>query len=277
MPVDARKEMMEILRAHPDFGTTFKPPESVTQPEAMERWQIGVAGCWPDIVSGTDQERPTWHYELGASMVVGNITPDERPGPLPESATMDTQELFVSQAAVLALRTYRDETKPKSERAIALCWVLHLFADGHQPCHAGSCYAPVFEGHDRGANSIKLAGGGNLHAAWDRLLGGDAKANDVRRRVAEIGLIPSDDPGLPKEFPDNWLAPKRWIAESRELAQTHVYTDEVLQPIRAASRDLTEGLPELKLSEEYFGNAARIATRRAWQAGLRLALVLGEH
>ncbi len=48
--------------------------------------------------------------------------------------------------------------------------------------------AGVPEG-DRGANAIRLVGGGNLHATWDRLLGDRASPNEVRRRVVELGEI----------------------------------------------------------------------------------------
>lgn len=206
-------------------------------------------------------------------MVIGNVEPDDPPGPLPADATMDTKDLHIGQAAFLSLKVLGDESKPKSERAVALCWLLHLVADGHQPLHAGSLYAPVFNVHDRGGNSIKLVGGGNLHAAWDRLLGSSATANDVRRRVAELGNVRDELQGQADDNGMQWCGPSQWLAESREAAQRYAYTDEVLTPVRAASRDGGK-LEPIKLSDGYFERAGDVARERAKLAGYRLALLL---
>ncbi|WP_436717446.1 S1/P1 nuclease [Roseiconus lacunae] len=268
MSEDTRAEAMGILSHHPDFNTTFKPPSNVTQQANIERWQIGVAGCWPDIIRRSDEDRPKWHYQLGATLVIDDAEADEPPGPLPIDATMDTKDLHIFQALELALKVYRDEAQPKADRAIALCWICHLVGDSHQPCHVGSLYAPCFRGGDRGANSIRLVGGGNLHSAWDRLLGSRATANDVRRRVAELELTPLSI------TPTTRVAPtKVWQKEARDFAKENVYTNEVLAPVRGASRN-GERLPNLQLSDEYFSAAGRIAKMQAAVAGHRLASLL---
>ncbi|WP_436715074.1 S1/P1 nuclease [Roseiconus lacunae] len=262
---EVRSEVIEILSHHPDFQTRFTPGD--------ERWQIGVAGTWPDLIRRSPEDRPQWHYQLGANMVVGNVTPDEPPGPLPPTATMDTKDLYIVQAIKLAFRVYADETKPKSERAIALCWLCHLVGDSHQPCHAGSLYAPCFNGHDRGANSIRLSGGGNLHSAWDRLLGSRATANDVRRRVAQLEIDEAAMDRNAQEIGSRYVEPLLWIEESREAAQRYVYTPDVLVPVRAASRDGGR-LDTLRLHESYFEDAGQVARERAKFAAHRLAIVL---
>ncbi|MEO1617809.1 MAG: S1/P1 nuclease [Planctomycetota bacterium] len=276
MDSESRSKMMEILSHHPDFETTFKPPANVTTKAGIEKWQIGVAGCWPDIIRRTDEDRPTWHYELGATLVIGNVEVDDRPGPLPADATMDTQELYLSQAVELALKTYRDESVAKADRAIALCWILHLYADGHQPCHAGSLYAPCFDGHDRGANSIRFTDRGNLHSAWDGLLGRRATASDVLRRVAKLGNPLVVLRTVADEAGPDWLTPSVWLTESRKFGLSHVYTDEVRRPVIAASRGLTDGLPKFNLSEEYFQAAGKVARERVKYSATRLAIVLGK-
>lgn len=68
-----------------------------------------------------------------------------------------------------------------------MCWLSHLVADSHQPCHAGSLYVEkVFPEGDRGANSIPVKQGSNMHALWDGLLGQNYNASDIRRRIVEI-------------------------------------------------------------------------------------------
>ncbi|MCS7469555.1 hypothetical protein NZK35_23125 [Stieleria sp. ICT_E10.1] len=185
-----------------------------------------------------------------------------------------TEDLCIGQAATLCVRVFRDESQPKSERAVALCWILHLFADGHQPCHAGSLYAPCFDDGDRGANGIRLGGGGNLHAAWDRLLGNRASAGDVRRRVAELGDVRSKLASEAKQGGEKWLLPETWLTESREYGRSHVYTDEVTGPVIAASRGATARLPKLKLSADYFVAEGKVARMQAKRAAYRVASVL---
>ena len=67
-------------------------------------------------------------------------------------------------AAVLS-----NASAPAPARAIALCWVLHLVGDIHQPLHTGSLYtASLFETGDRGGNAIRIDDS-NLHSCWERL------------------------------------------------------------------------------------------------------------
>lgn len=270
-----QREIMDVLRKHPQFDLHFRPPAGVTDRGSVERWQIGIAGCWPDIIRDTDYDRPTWHYELGASVVIGNVRPPSSPGPLPRGATMATQDLYLSQAVALCLDTFRDTSTADADRAVALCWLLHLFADGHQPCHAGSLYAPAFKDGDRGGNSIRLADGSNLHATWDKLLGNYPSANEVRGRVAALGEIRNTMMAeYRKSGEGDWLRPQTWLMESREASKAFVYTDEVTGPVIAASRGITNKVGPIKLSPAYYKAAGELAQYRIKQAGFRVGAVL---
>ncbi len=276
LSVQDRETVMDIIAAHPDFNRYFKPPQGMVDAGSIDRWRIGVAGCWPDIIRGSEEDRPSWHYQLGANYVIGNVRTPQKPGPLPKQATMATTDLYIAQAVELCERVFADVSRPKSERAIALCWLLHLYADGHQPCHAGSLYAPAMPDGDRGANFLKLQDGGNLHAAWDRLLGDEADANDVRRRVVEFGDVKAKmrEEAMAAGV-DHWLKTSTWLDESVQLAHTHLYTDEVTGPVIAASRRLTERVEPLNLSDAYFRAAGKAARHRIQQAGVRVAIVIG--
>lgn len=273
--VQDQAEVTELLTHMPEFEKYFAAPDGVRNQGSIDRWRIGVAGNWPDLIRGTDLDRPTWHYELGASRVLGNVKPDRPPGPLPTGATLDTQKLYLSQATELCRRILADRDQSQPDRAVALCWLLHLYADGHQPCHAGSLYAPAFKGGDRGANRIELRDGGNLHRTWDQLLGNQATANEVRRRVADLGDVKRQImPSIRGVNLNTWLEPGTWIQESKVLAQKHVYTDEILTPVIAASRGLTQGVPKLSLSKSYYQAAGQIARQRAMEAGFRVGVVI---
>ncbi len=70
---ERKAELLRILKEHPRFAEDFKVPANVKN---AEHWLIGRAGYWPDVVrSGTGKpyHRSTWHYQLGASDVIGNV------------------------------------------------------------------------------------------------------------------------------------------------------------------------------------------------------------
>ena len=190
---EEQNELIELLKHHPRFEQDFTIPDSIQGDQrAIHRWWIGVAGEWPDLIRGNEKyDRPTWHYQLGASVVIGDVEVPEDPGPLPDDATMETRELYIVQAIELCKKVLHDESQPKADRALAICWLAHLVADAHQPCHAGSLYSPkAFPNGDRGANLIPIKGQGdirNLHAFWDSLLGAKATPESVEKRVAVEG------------------------------------------------------------------------------------------
>ena len=150
--------MVAIQEMHPRIVEDFAPTEKLPNDEENLRWRFGRVGYWPDIARGQPKyHRSTWHYELGPSLVIGNKTKfkvPERPGTLPTDATLETQSLYIAQALKLCGKTLGDTKQPEADRAIALCWIAHLVADAHQPCHAGSLYMEkvfVEEDGDRGA------------------------------------------------------------------------------------------------------------------------------
>lgn len=280
-----------ILREHPRFKDDFAHPknsnnqnvenQNVDKPLSQfdnERWVIGRAGYWPDVArSQPNFNRPSWHYQLGATLTLG--APENvpvNPGPAPATASLETQELHIAQAIEVCRGVLRDKSRPKSERAIAVCWLVHLVADAHQPCHAGSLYVKgVFPDGDRGANFIPTKQSKNLHALWDGLLGSQFDAGDIRRRCEVIrseGPRWSDAEAAAKH--ENGLNPLTWLSESSEEGRTNVYTDEVLAPVHAVSRGLAPKVGITDLSEGYLKNAGDVARKRAAFAGHRLALIL---
>src|SRR4051794_37148479 len=59
------------------------------------------------------------------------------------------------------------------DKAVALCWILHLIGDVHQPLHCATLYSPQFERGDLGGNSFGVKINGKeyrLHTFWDNAL-----------------------------------------------------------------------------------------------------------
>ena len=273
-----QRELLDLLKAHPRYAEDFTPPEKIRN---VDRFRVGTAGYWPDIARRQPKyNRPTWHYQLAATLRLGDpsrLQVPETPGPLPAVATLETQSLYIAQAVELCRRVMSDEHAPAADRAIALCWLGHLVGDAHQPCHAGSLYAErLFPEGDRGANSIPTKQKNNLHALWDGLLGGNYNEGAVKRRVDSLEGQPEyqalGEAALAKP---NALDPLTWLAESREAARKYAYTHEVLGPVEAVIKEGGE-LPVIYLSEGYLKQAGGLAQWRAAEAGHRLAAIWRE-
>jgi hypothetical protein len=277
-------ELIAVLQKHPRYAEDFVPPEKLPNEEEKIRWLVGRSGYWPDVARRQPiYHRSTWHYELGPSLVIGDSTkllvPD-RPGAMPVDATLETQELHIAQAIQLCRKVLSDKSQDAGDRALALCWIGHLVADSHQPCHAGSLYMEgVFEKKDgdRGANSIPTKQRQNMHALWDQLLGDEFALRSMRRRYAEI-VTSAELKTLGEQAVavSGGLDPLVWLEESRRLAVEQVYTPEVLDPLNIVVRGLAEKPEVLTLSEDYLKNAGRVAQQRATQGAYRLAGVWRE-
>lgn len=276
-----RAELLDVLKKHPRFAEDFVPPEKLANDEERTLWLVGRAGYWPDVARKQPKyHRSTWHYELGPTIVLGKpdgIAVPERPGSLPLDATLETHDLYLSQAVELCRKVLSDKSQPAEYRAIALCWIGHLVADAHQPCHAGSLYMEkvfVKKDGDRGANSIPTKQRQNMHALWDQLLGDEFAQRTNRRRFVEITSSPqlTEIGKIAVSIPGG-LDPLVWLGESRKAAIENVYTPEVLDSLSIVSRGIAEKPEVLELSEPYLKNAGRIAQVRAVEAAYRLAEV----
>ena len=264
-----QEELVRILKNHPNYDKDFQPP---ARTKDVARWSLGRAGYWPDVArSYKENNRPTWHYQLGVTIKLGDVNVPGEPGPLPEYANMDTQHLYVTQALTLTFAILKDRSTSEPQRALAICWLAHLVGDIHQPCHAGSLYVEgVFDRGDKGANMINIKQGRNLHSLWDGLLGTRYNESDINKRLAKITkeqpYLRSGEAAVRQS-----MDPQQWVIESRNAARQAVYTPEIMSPIKANARGLSAELEIINLSEEYLKNAGEVARIRAAQAGYRLA------
>ena len=277
LPPHQQAEVRQILARHPRLTEDFRVPRNIRSEGDVQAWTIGRAGYWPDVARSQPQyDRPTWHYQLGSTLTIGDsVTVPSSPGPLLPGASLATQELHLAQAVELCRNVLRDKSRPE-DRAVALCWLLHLVGDSHQPCHAGSLYyAGIFPEGDRGANGIPTVQGRNVHAVWDNLLGPQFDPADSRRRAAAI----QDDATTWNEARQaasetTGLDPLQWLKESNEYGRSHVYTVDVLNAVEAAKRSGTDVVAPIDLPEEYLKSAGALARKRAAFAVQRLALIL---
>lgn len=282
-----REQLLDLLRAHPRYQQDFVSamPGSVQRgtEQARALWLLGQAAAWPDIARGLAEpereryNRPHWHYTDGAwvrgrATGQGNVYVDRSPFPdLQGLAATQVRSEREASNIVTALdynaRLFSDASRPQSARAVALCWLLHLLGDLHQPLHTGSLFSSsLFDDGDRGGNGIRI-GRSNLHAVWDRALreaGVEAELPGLIDRARELPSV---------EDSADWTA---WLQESRELLHRDVYDGSLLGAIRRAERQ-EENLPPQTLSDDYRRRMQALARERLAVAGLRIAAWLNQH
>jgi hypothetical protein len=138
------------------------------------------------------------------------------------------------------------------QRAVTLCWLLHLYADLHQPLHATALFSrAAFPAGDRGGNEIVLDKRLNLHGYWDALLGTDRNWAVIQRAAGRT-MAQRSAGGEPAD----------WAVEASVLAGADVYTAEVREQLFVKPT-------HLRLPESYRGNASRVADQQLERAVVR--------
>lgn len=196
---------------------------------------LDEASTWPDEMRSNpdpfwQKTASPWHY-----VTLGGFAYDEAP------AQGDAVSALKRFAAVL-----RDPASSRTDKQLALRFIVHIVGDLHQPLHAG-------RPGDRGGNDVKVSWFGrqtNLHAVWDTALVDEEQlsfsefAERLKRHTS------------PAEVVDNWVEnPLVWIAESAQIRDT-IYPDK----------------PEL--SYDYVYRHSPTVKRRLKLAGIRLAAYL---
>jgi hypothetical protein len=322
-PSETIKRLVAILKHHPRFKEDFAAamPKDLSE-DAEARWLLCRASVWPDQIRTDRDNRPSyppepgkqgsfgrgnWHYIDTPLCIVPNGTSAEQVKKL-EAKGRALQELGTDcpkeEAKVrnvlqaIAFNRERLAHGSPEEQAVALCWLLHLLGDIHQPLHAATAFSPHLldpasqHNGDKGGNGIRLATGGNLHALWDA--------------APDAAPDPSFDPDEPfdhryersyaralKQF-DSLLVdqdllaegkkaaaekdPARWARESYDLAASDVYAADVREKILTADQapdQLGEGVA-IQVSDDYRAKAHAIGKRRVVEGGYRTAVFLAD-
>jgi hypothetical protein len=277
-------EFAELLRAHPRFQDDFVAamPAAIQSAdrELQAEWLLQQASCWPDIVRDGPPERkaydrPFWHY-LPRGYYLADAPAEFRSqvdasfnsALSPVGGTEDLN-LNGPQALKVNLAVVNNSAAAAADRAVALCWALHIGQDLHQPCHTASLCTPrLLPEGDRGANRIPTTQLKNLHAVWDSPLGPDDRFEECRNlaismlgnaqeQISEIEVC-----GIDAEV-------EKWMAEGLELADSAVYTAEVRNMVVTA-----DSVQTVDLTPEYLRTVRVVADRRLLLAGIRLSAIL---
>lgn len=253
-------EMLRLLAAHPDPGS-FQVAIDRTEGAERDRRLFLQMARWPDDVRGGPHDHPTWHYRLRPVADVGAATPAQ-------SAKGSGVE-----ALALNLSVARDPRAPAADRAVALCWILHLVADFHQPLHSAERFGPAWPHGDEGGSKVfvrdHVSGKPvSLHWFWDDSVNRDgsaatafAKAGDLAARFPRARF--AAELAHPITHED---ASSRWLDESHDLAVRLGYRSDAP---RATS-------PEVAVppAPAYLQAVDEAAERRLVLSGYRLADLL---
>jgi hypothetical protein len=274
-----RTRVISVLRHHPRFAEDFLAhlPEAISASDdaAVGRWLLGQAANWPDLIQTLDRDtrqtynRSRWHY---INLVVWLTPEDEKALAGTLTRNMETvftpplrPEMNLVQALKGNLSIWRDTAAAPADKAVALCWILHLAGDLHQPLHTVALFSAVlFPEGDRGGNSIEVEWGDdvrNLHAVWDGLPTGmnDLAPSPMTVRSIETDVVDDD-------------AIDEWLSHHANLARKFVYADDLRRQLLNRRQDGKPG--RVQLSHEYLVAARSIARRQINLTGYRIPELL---
>ncbi len=190
--------ILRLMQAHPDRARFDGQLGGLTGRD-RDRETFELMAIWPDAVRGTVYDHPVWHQSQRIVSSVRSILP---------YAFGSAQAEFARNLAVA-----HDTSASDADRAIALCWVMHIVGDMHQPLHAAMWMSWRFPITDAGGQWawVRIAPDAepvSLHRFWD--LGGPGRRpRPERLRVAGDAADPppAAGRGLPGAGPGDRLRP----------------------------------------------------------------------
>lgn len=272
-----RKAISNLLKQHPHYAVLLATnvPPNVDSTE----WAFLNAAVWPDMVRpGRDKpteitkyHRSPWHYI--------NI-----PFVAPSSGNHIAANFAIPPTNILSalsnsLARLADRKAPAAERAVNLCWVMHLVGDLHQPLHAAALVSDTFPQGDQGGNLIAVADASqvplNLHSFWDQLFGTGDTYDYITSLTDQIADARQYGPRNLTEYKKDRTI-SSWAHESFEAACAFAYDEGHLKfaEWRAFSSGKVTAVEVPRLKSTYILNANEVARRRVALAGRRLADLL---
>ena len=276
----ARTAAADLLKQHPRYEKDLlagMPPGFDVQ-----LYCFMMAATWPDLVKSQTHpmrfvaNHPAWHY-IDMPIVQAGFT---AAATQPVATTRASDATNILQALDSVTAQLRDPFLSSANKAIALCWVIHLVGDLHQPLHASSFYSSQYPQGDRGGNlqivlrtPNQLNSQINLHALWDQMLGTYSSPQIIGYVVEGL----HNDPRFTREQLSAELSVRDfggWATESHDLAVTQVYLNGTLQSVNdtVARADRNVKIPSLPAG--YLANAEAVASRQAMLAAYRTADLL---
>ncbi len=271
LPDRQRAQVVALLKKHPHYEEFLlaNRPDGISQDE----WVFLRASTWPDWVGShhpREFHHPTWHFINYPFVPPGSHLDADRHQPKAEGENI----VEALKNSVKKIETGRD-----AEKAIYLCWLLHLVGDIHQPLHCAQMVSEQFPTGDQGGNLVLIrtrtqSGPVKLHVFWDSLLGTSLTACSIGKSSRAIESVLKAKAAANQADLDAHTTFESWAKESFELAKTAAYLNGELKFTPAAEKFGGDEAPEVPA--DYAGNAGRTARIQIGKASVRLAEQLGK-
>jgi hypothetical protein len=272
MTPEVRERVIKLLREAPEDSqlAAYYFSYGSQSRDVRERDFFIVISTWPDIIKDRDfpirnrrYNHSNWHY----SDTLWTVR-DGKIEALPP-AVNGGQAIERIKEFDAAIRG----TGPDAQKAVAIAWLLHLIGDIHQPLHVSARVTETEPKGDQGANLFYLTPKDtprqfqrNLHSFWDGIIGENAPNS---KNLCDADYVIPNAEKILKMFPftrlQNEILPDQfddWMQESLTLAQTEVYTPDLV-------RNQTP-------SKKYKKRALKLAQRRMALAGYRIGELFNE-
>jgi hypothetical protein len=252
--------IVNIIAQHPDPGP-FQVAIGREEGEAKAIRLFIEAARWPDDIRTGPQDHPVWHHQLR-----------------PFVDHMTTPPPYISRGAAYQALALNDAVAaypgagPK-ERAVALCWVMHIVGDMHQPLHTVEHFSDRWPQGDEGGARVYVLDPETgkpitLHWFWDDSVNRSADADVAMRMAADFtARFPRAHFAAALAGDDGQAdAVDHWAIESRQLAQSLAY--------RGDAPDALTPETAKPASTAYLIDTRAAAAERVTLAGYRLADLL---
>jgi hypothetical protein len=271
-----------LLRQHPHYASLLAT--NVPYHVDTNEWAFLNAAVWPDMVrparSGgreksteiTKYHHSAWHY-----INIPYVWPAD--AALIAASSFTVPETNILWALTNTINTLKDSGAAPPDKAVDLCWVMHLVGDLHQPLHAATLLSEAYPHGDQGGNLLGIADSSNkplnLHSFWDQLLDTGGSYELISKITDNIAAAPQYNPRNLAEYEKDRTI-RSWADESFAAAVAFAYAEGQLRFVdwkKVEAGDIPAAdVPHLKAT--YVINANDIARRRVALAGQRLADIL---
>lgn len=250
--------MMQQHPEWPKFAAELAPYSGV----ARSRRLFELMARWPDDARGGPYDRAASHYWV--RILVSTANPIPVPDILRKAILGQGDEAYAVHYATLA-----DFSAPPADRAMSLCWLMHLAGDIQQPLHAAQMASRQFPDADAAGSQAFVVTDTvpsmSLHMYWDNVVGGDddndpnVEAQRLRlEKLWPVGALPEyNGKAEPAAF-------RSWADESYRLAWDVAYD-------RSRFEGAPANMPPVPIPMPYQTNRDTLGGRRVALSGYRIA------
>ena len=283
LSVAQRAALEGILLAHPRFTGDFegRMPTDVRHSGEAGAWRFARAATWPDTARHFGYVKPARvrealveKYHRGPQHYINLELIVDTQGAYQAGTGPVVRENAENIVMTLDRINRSWSSVSDAQRAVALCWLLHLMGDLHQPLHTVMLIAPgTLERGDRGGNEVRVRAGRraprNLHALWDGALGKSTRWRELSDQAWHLEAVQR----LPSAVEVKGIDFAAWAEQSGALAREVVYVPGLRR--RVAGQSSRRESPDFRPDDAYLERMKEQARSQIVLAARRTARVLG--